>query len=126
MKIEHVALWVSDLDALRNFYERNFSATSNALYKSAHRPFLSYFLSFPSGARLELMQSPDHMAVPGAGIRGYAHIAISVGSRKAVDELTEQLRANGVRISGEPRMTGDGYYESTVLDPENNVIEICV
>jgi len=125
--IEHVAIWTSRLEALVDFYVRFFGARSGQPYRSATRPFESRFLSFGSGARLELMRLPD-LAPPG-GLEprtGLAHLAFSVGSPAAVERLTEEVRAAGHVVRSEPRRTGDGYYESVVLDPDGNVVEITV
>lgn len=125
MVIEHVAIWTTRLEVLTEFYERFFGARAGPLYRSARRPFESRFLSFGSGARLELMRIPELQASagPAPGV-GLAHVAFSAGSPEAVDRLTETLRAAGHVVRGEPRRTGDGYYESVVLDPDANVIEI--
>lgn len=124
MHIEHVALWTLNLDRLRAFYERYFGATANALYRSRRRSFESYFLTFASGARLELMrlEGVDEPRSPRA--LGYAHLAVSVGSQGAVDDLVARLRADGHPVLSEPRTTGDGYYEGVVADPDGNEIEI--
>ncbi|WP_338871456.1 VOC family protein [Spirosoma sp. SC4-14] len=128
MKIDHIALWVRDLEQLRQFYETYFNAVANAKYINDKTGFSSYFLTFPDGgSRLELMQMtgiPDSQNDPFAQFSGLIHFAISVGSETTVDHLTQQLRADGYTIVGEPRRTGDGYYESVVLDPELNRIEI--
>ncbi len=127
MKIEHVALWVQDLEAMREFYEKYFEGIANAKYHNEQRQFESYFMAFEDGSRLELMKMPGISPVPGLPDkqwRGLAHLAISCGSRERVDSLTEVLRKDGYSIVGEPRTTGDGYYESIVLDPEGNRIEI--
>ncbi len=129
MKIEHLAIWVKDLEKMKNFYEQYFNAQSNELYHNPTKNFRSYFLSFETGCRLELMQKPEipnNLNDPERQYTGLIHFAISVGSREKVNELTEELRANGLTIVGEPRTTGDGYYESVVLDPENNRIEITI
>ena len=129
MRIEHIAIWTHDLERLRHFYETYFGGTANAKYVNPRKQFESYFLSFTDGARLELMQMP---AVPPnkndveQQFTGYIHIAFSAGSREAVDALTDRLRADGYRILDGPRTTGDGYYESSVLDPDGNRIEITV
>ena len=124
MKIEHVAVWIKDLVTMRDFYMKYFSATSNELYSSTRRPFWSYFLTFESGARLELMMEPGRDHSTTCGLTGLAHIAFSVGSRASVDALTDRLRKDGIRVTSDPRTTGDGYYESTILDPEGNTLEI--
>jgi len=120
MHIEHIALWTRDLERLRAFYQTHFGATAGPRYESASRPFASYILTFTTGARLELMHT--------AGVEpaGNGHFAVSTGSREAVDRLTAELRRAGVPIVGEPRATGDGYYESVVADPDGNLIEITV
>lgn len=127
MKIEHIAIWVSDLENMRAFYETYFQAISGALYKNPKKNFSSYFLSFGEGARLELMQRPKIPALPFNNEHlGLIHFAISVGSESKVDALTKRLELDGSKLVGEPRTTGDGYYESVVLDPEGNRIEITV
>ncbi len=130
MRIEHVALWARDIEKMRAFYLRYFEAKSNERYFNEKKQYQSYFLSFGEGARLELMQRPDIHELPSHGEEtqffGYAHLALSVGSEAKVDALTARLVADGfTRLDG-PRRTGDGYYESVVLDPENNRIEITV
>jgi len=129
MKIEHIAIWAIDLENMRRFYENFFGATANDLYVNPKKQFSSYFLSFDSGARLELMHHPDlaKRQVGGDGLQaGFIHFAMSVGTKEEVDRLTGQLREGGFTIKGEPRWTGDGYYESVVLDPEGNQIEITI
>ena len=129
MKIEHVALWVQDIEAMREFYEKYLNAASNEKYANTTKGFCSYFLSFESGARLELMQS-DNYADSVQGVSrpypGFTHLSVSVGSRKKVDELTQRLLADGYELIDGPRVTGDGYYESCFHDPENNELEITV
>lgn len=125
MKIEHVALYVRDLEQARDFFCRYFGGVSNAGYHNPTTDFRSYFLRFSDGSRLELMTKPnlsDHF-FPGERF-GYAHIAFSTGSREAVDTLTETLHADGYAVLSGPRVTGDGYYESCISGPEGNVIEI--
>jgi lactoylglutathione lyase len=125
--IEHIALWTRDLERLRHFYELYFNARAGARYRSARRPFESYFLSFPSGSRLEIMKLPDLAdAHRGPDAVGLAHLAIATGSRENVLALTERLRTDGYTIAGEPRTTGDGYFESAVLDPDGNPIELTI
>ena len=116
-QIEHAAVWVSDLERARAFYERWFNATAGPKYSSGKRDFTSYFLSLGSGARLELMTSPSEAA-------RQAHLALSVGSRNIVDHLVQAMEAAGVHIVSGPRLTGDGYYEASVIDTEGNLIEI--
>jgi lactoylglutathione lyase len=129
MKIEHLAIWVKDLEKMKAFYEQYFQAQAGALYHNPKKKFTSYFLSFDEGCRLELMQMdsiPDnHNNIMDQYI-GIIHFAISVGSKERVNQLTEDLRQADYQVIGEPRTTGDGYYESVVLDPENNRIEITI
>lgn len=126
-RIEHIALWVDDLDSLSAFYARAFGGQVGARYVNTAKGFQSCFLTFESGARIELMTTsrfaPTRHA-PGVERMGLTHLAISLGSEAAVDELTARLRAEGIVVLDGPRRTGDGYYESVVLDPEGNRIEI--
>lgn len=127
MKIEHIAIWVKDLEKSRTFYQKYFGAFSNEKYHNPVKNFESYFLSFDNGCRLEIMTGPDIKESENAYEPqqfGIIHFAFSVGSKEKVDELTERLRKDGYTIAGEPRTTGDGYYESVILDPENNIVEI--
>jgi lactoylglutathione lyase len=127
LPIEHVALWTHDIERLKDFYTRYFGATAPHKYQRVG--FESYFLTFESGARLELMQAPQIPANANDADKqavGWIHVAFSVGSRETVDALTAQLRADGFRILSEPHVTGDGYYESTMLDPDGNRVEITV
>jgi lactoylglutathione lyase len=127
MRLEHVAIYTKDLDALRAFYMQYFQANSNDLYVNPRKGFRSYFLSFAGGARLELMQMdsvPCSLNDPIAQATGITHIAFSVGSRSDVDRMAELLRRDGFRILDGPRQTGDGYYECAFLDPDGNRIEI--
>ncbi len=127
MHIEHVAIWTRQVEALKAFYETYFSARAGQKYTNPQTGFESYFLSFAGEARLELMQAPDVEAAAGAArCVGYAHLAFATGSRQQVDQLTARLEADGYRIAGRPRTTGDGYYESVVLDPDGNRVEITV
>ncbi len=131
MKIEHVAIWTTQLEALKDFYVTHFSARAAApKYVNPKRQFESYFLSFPDGgARLELMRVPglaDLHRGDGTPSVGYAHIAISVGSKQAVDDITAALQQAGVPVLDGPRTTGDGYYETLVLDPDGNRVEITI
>jgi lactoylglutathione lyase len=129
VKIEHVALWTKDLERLKKFYEHYFHAQSGEKYTNPKKQFESYFLSFDNGSRLELMQMPS-VPVSKDDIHqqftGYIHIAISTGSKEQVDSLSTQLKQDGFEILDGPRTTGDGYYESVVLDPDGNRIEITI
>jgi lactoylglutathione lyase len=127
MQIEHLALWVQDLEAMKDFYLNYFDVVSGPKYKNGNKRFTSYFINFgESRTRLELMTDPNIQ--PYEGKRGYgmglAHFAISLGGKDKVDALTERLRKDNFTIFSEPRTTGDGYYESVVLDPEGNYVEI--
>ena len=126
MKIEHLAIWVDDIELLRQFYTKYFDVTCSDKYVNPKRNYTSYFLSFgESKSRIELMNIPDMPEPVNRGqMKGLAHFAISVGSKNVVCALTEALRKDGYTIAGEPRTSGDGYYESVVLDPEGNYIEI--
>lgn len=127
MRIEHVALYVEDLEGAKAFFETYFDATSNELYHNSKTGFRSYFLSFDGGARLELMNKPGLDAAGDKAARqGFAHVAFSVGSQENVDALTERLRDAGYEVTSGPRTTGDGYYESCVAGPEGNLVEITV
>jgi len=128
MKIEHLAIWVKDLEAMKDFYIKYFQLTSNEKYYNPKKKFSSYFLTFDNGARLELMQRPDVTGfIENADVKlGLTHFAISVGSKEKVDELTEEIRRAGFKIVGEPRTTGDGYYESVIADLEGNHVELTV
>lgn len=125
ISIEHIAYWVEDLERVKNFYESYFNASTGALYENEKKGFRSYFLSLGGGARIEIMQKAGIDKSNNKGhVMGLAHIALSLGSRENVDRMTTQLGAEGVTIIGQPRTTGDGYYESVVADPEGNLIEL--
>ena len=125
MRIEHIAMYVNDLEAARDFFVRYFSAVSNEGYHNRTTDFRSYFLSFDDGARLELMKKPQmDDAEKTLNRTGYIHIAFSLGSKEAVDELTERLKNDGYQVISGPRTTGDGYYESCIVGIEGNQIEI--
>lgn len=127
MKIDHIALYVNDLEGAKAFFETYFQAVANDGYHNQKTDFRSYFLSFSDGSRLEIMTKPDLTDSGNLLDRfGYTHIAVSVGSRKAVDALTARLNAGGYPTLSGPRVTGDGYYESCVLGFEGNLIEITV
>ncbi len=127
MKIEHIAMYVSNLENARDFFMTYFDATANSEYHNMKTGFRSYFLSFEDGGRLEIMSRPECSAANIDLIHyGYAHIAFSVGSREKVNKLTQRLVEDGYEVISGPRTTGDGYYESCVLGFENNLIEITV
>lgn len=129
MKIEHIAIMSRNLEDLKAFYETWFQASASEKYINSAKQFESYFLTFSTGTRLELMRSStiadsndDGQLHPA----GYSHIAFSVGSKSKVDNLTSELEQSGFQILDGPRQTGDGYYESVVLDPDGNRVEITV
>ena len=127
MKIEHIALYVNNLENARDFFVKYLEADSNEGYHNPKTNFRSYFLSFEDGARIEIMNKPEMQDLPKDPVRtGYAHIAFSVGSKEKVYELTEQLRSDGYIILSGPRTTGDGYYESCIAAIEQIQIEITV
>ena len=128
MRIDHLALWTFDLEKIRHFYEKYFDAKAGQKYFNPKKNFESYFLSFKDGCRLEIMQMPGIMPLERGEQQhtGLIHLAISVGNKSNVDALTEKLRLDGHAVVGEPRLTGDGYYESVVLDPDGNRIEITI
>lgn len=127
MRIEHIALYVNDLESARRFFVKHFGATSNDGYHNPQTDFRSYFLSFDKGARLEIINKPNMSNLPKEINRtGYAHIAFSAGSKETVDTLTAELKADGYEVISGPRTTGDGYYESCIIALEDNQIEITV
>lgn len=127
MKIDHIALYVNDLEGTKAFFETYFQAVANEGYHNPKTDFRSYFLTFSDGSRLEIMTKPELSDSGNLLDRfGYAHIAFSVGSREAVNKLTAILNDGGYPTLSGPRVTGDGYYESCVLGFEGNIIEITV
>ena len=129
MKIEHVAIWVKNIDKVCEFYHKYFGGVVHSLYHNPAKQFTSRFVTFEDGARLEVMHRPD--IENDAGMFhvehiGFTHLSFSVGSKEEVDRLTQRMSAEGVPVVGQPRTTGDGYYESVVLDPEGNRIEITI
>jgi lactoylglutathione lyase len=124
MRIEHVGLWVRDLDGAVAFYSRYFGASAGGLYENPRKGFRSRFLTLGEGARLELMTRTDVTEAAKERTLGLAHVAIVVGDEAAVDALAARLRADGHEILDGPRRTGDGYYECVVRDPEGNRVEI--
>ena len=127
MKIEHIAMYVQDLEREKRFFEIYFQASAGERYNNFRTGFSSYFLTFEDNSRLELMTKPD-LTDSGDFLNrfGYAHIAFSVGSKEAVDELTRRLQEDGYPVISGPRTTGDGYYESCIIGVEGNLIEITV
>lgn len=126
-RIEHVALWVHDLDSVCDFYARYFGAKVGSRYENPAKGFASRFLVFESGARIEVMTTTSLSPVElehGAHRMGLTHLALAVGSESEVDRLTNRLRVDGHSVLEGPRRTGDGYYESVVLDPEGNRVEL--
>lgn len=127
MKIEHIALYVKDLENARDFFVKYFGAVSNTGYYNPKTDFRSYFLTFDDGARLEIMNKPGMLNLPPKPTHtGYAHIAFSVGSKEKVDFLTSELKNAGYEVISGPRTTGDGYYESCIVAVEGNQIEITI
>ena len=127
MNIDHLAIWTNDLQRQKTFYETYFGAQASDLYSNEAKHFQSRFLTFESGCQIELMQTTNlqrQQPDEGLGCTGYAHLAFSVGSREIVDSLTERLMQDGFEKLDGPRVTGDGYYESVILDPDGNHIEI--
>ena len=127
MKIEHIAMYVNDLEAARDFFVKYFGGSSNGGYHNVKTGFRSYFISFDDGSRLEIMTRPDMDDMRKSAARtGYVHIAFSLGSAERVDKLTEELRNDGYEVISGPRTTGDGYYESCISAFEGNIIELTV
>jgi lactoylglutathione lyase len=127
MQIEHLALWVQDLEVMKNFYLNYFDATTGERYTNTTNQFVSCFIYFGDGqTRLELMARPDIQLMVGKRgfAMGLAHFSISVGGKEKVNSLTKRLKKDNYTIFSEPRSTGDGYYETVILDPEGNYIEI--
>ena len=127
MRIEHVAMYVNDLEKAKDFFVKYLDGKSNEGYHNPNTDFRSYFISFDDGTRLEIMNKPDMDDQKKQLNRtGYAHIAFSVGTKEEVDRLTERLRNDGYEVISGPRITGDGYYESCIVVIEDNQIEITV
>jgi lactoylglutathione lyase len=129
VRIDHVALWTEDIDRLARFYAEYFGATVGLKYANPSKGFESRFLTFQSGTRLELMKTSVLRPLkyePGMHRMGLTHLAFSLGSENRVDELTATLREAGFAVKDRPRRTGDGYYESVILDPDGNRLELTV
>ena len=127
MKLEHVAMFVNDLESARDFFVKYLGGRSNDGYHNPKTDFRSFFISFDDGARLEIMNKPVMNDIEKPLNRtGYVHLAFSVGSKEKVDELTEQLTKDGYELISGPRYTGDGYYESCIVGIEGNQIEITI
>lgn len=126
MRIDHIALWAEDLELLRKFYMQYFDMNCNDKYVNSKKNFSSYFLSFSDGgARIEIMNIPGKDSPASRGdLKGLAHFAISVGSKRNVDDMASRLKKDGFAILSQPRTTGDGYYECAIADPEGNYVEI--
>lgn len=125
MQIDHVAMYVFDLEGAKDFFMRYFNARPNDLYYNPRTGLKTYFLSFEDGARLEIMNRPD-MAEKDFNMfyQGFIHLSFKLGSREKVDELTKILHEAGYEVMSGPRITGDGYYESCILGFENNILEL--
>ena len=127
MKIDHIAIYVCNLEGARDFFMQYFGAKSNEGYHNKRTDFRSFFLSFDDNTRLELMTRPQLAGMEKVRERtGYAHLSFSVGSKERVDALTAQLKADGFEVVDGPRTTGDGYYESAIVGFEGNLIEITI
>lgn len=128
MKLEHVAIWTKNLELLKNYYVRYFGGKANKIYTNPAKGFQSYFLTFNSGARLELMYRPDipqnRNDTVGKQHLGIIHLAFGVDSMSEVDEKAAELKKDGYKVISGPRKTGDGYYEFEALDPDNNRLEV--
>ena len=127
MKIEHIAMYVNDLEHARDFFVNFLGGVSNSGYVNEKTGFRSYFISFEDGAGIELMNKPD-LCDDKKDINrtGYAHVAFSTGSRERVEELTKKAKEEGYEVVSGPRTTGDGYYESCIIGIEDNLIELTV
>ena len=129
MHIEHIAVWTNNIEQMKAFYEKYFQAAAGGKYQNTKKQYESYSLSFPTGARLELMRvleisNREHSE--GELLSGYIHMAFTCGSEQGVNDLTERIHQDGYQVVDGPRLTGDGYYESVVLDPDENRIELIV
>lgn len=125
MKLSHIALWTTQLEELREFYTTYFDGRSGEKYVNPAKGFESYFIHFSSGAALEIMRSTavtDKSS--GKPSIGLCHMAFETSGKEEVNALTERFREDGYRVVSEPRTTGDGFYESSIADPDGNLVEI--
>ena len=127
MFIDHFAIYVNDLEAAKDFFVKYFAAVPGEIYRNEKTGFSSYFLGFENGAKLEIMNRPEIKKEEKPLLKsGYAHLAFSLGSKSAVDELTKKLKTDGFEITNGPRTTGDGFYESAFIGIEGNIIELTI
>jgi lactoylglutathione lyase len=124
MHIDHIAIWTNDLERLKDFYAGFFNCKVSDRYDNEEKQFSSYFLSFQNGARLEIMKRYDVTVSNDKEVIGLAHFAVRLESSGQVDSMTKKLEEAGINVESHPRTTGDGYYESVILDPDNNRIEL--
>lgn len=123
MYINHVAILVKDIEVMKEFYIKYFNVTCSELYHNKKTQFMSYFLEFESGAKLELTHKKFYSDIAFDNL-GYTHLAITVGTKEDVDQFAEKFIQNGFPLLNGPRTTGDGYYEAVIQDPEGNLIEL--
>lgn len=127
MKIDHMAMYVTDIEHTKEFFVKFFEAKAGNKYYNQNTGFQSYFLTFEDGARLEIMTKQPLLELSKDPLRtGYAHLAFSVGNIERVNALTARLQAEGYEVLSGPRTTGDGYFESCIVGIEGNLIEITV
>lgn len=125
MKIDHIAIYVENLETTKEFFIKYFNATANNLYHNPKTELSTYFLSFEDNTRLEIMSRPNMIKTEFNLYRqGFIHLSFSLSNKEKVNELTARLKNDGYKILSGPRTTGDGYYESCVLGPENNILEL--
>lgn len=124
MQLTHIAIWTNELERSREFYTTYFNGKSNEKYVNPRKGFASYFVTFEGGVSLEIMQRTDVTEERDGFFIGLAHFAFSVGSKEKVDSMIELFRENGYTVLGEPRTTGDGFYEGSIADPDGNIVEI--
>ena len=126
-KIHHIAMYVTDLEKAKSFFEKYFGAKSGEKYHNRKTDFKSYFLNFEDNTRLEIMSRPDILNDKKIQNKtGYVHLAFSAGSKEAVNQLTKKISSDGYEVISGPRTTGDGYYESCIVGFEDNLIEITI